>query len=95
MTAYSTDLAMMSDFVTATAKVNETIAFRLNAVEERLAALHSQWHGAAAEQHQANARSWNQSMQQMRTELADLKTAVDSARSAYDDTVTHNQRMWP
>ncbi|MFE3988274.1 WXG100 family type VII secretion target [Nocardia tengchongensis] len=92
---YRTDLNEMRRLIDRATKIETTIEKRLDDIEKRVAALHIQWSGVAAEAHSAAHDRWIRATREMHQALTDLRTGTDRAHGVYTDVVATNRKMWP
>ncbi|MFF0818285.1 WXG100 family type VII secretion target [Rhodococcus sp. NPDC003318] len=76
-------------------RIGRQFELRIAEVEREIASLHVDWQGVAAEAHRGKAETWHREMTDMKTALAALETAAQSAHDGYIANVEHNMRMWP
>ncbi len=95
MSGYRADLPGMQALVDAAAKLEQGIEERVDAVTRTVAALHVEWVGDTADAHQAASAAWVAGAGEMKDALAQLRTALDTARTAYHGVGVLNHGMWP
>lgn len=63
-------------------------------VEARVAQVHDEWHGPAAEAHALAQAEWERGLTVMRGALEDIRAGAERARTRYEESATDNELMW-
>lgn len=92
---FRVDLVGMQSLVDHAAGLEKRIEDRLREIQDRLADLHVDWSGTAAEAHRIASGEWAAGAAEMNTALAELRAALDHARSVYQQAGVANVAMWP
>ncbi len=95
MSDYRADLPGMQALIDGATRLEQSIDERVDAVARTVAALHVDWAGDAADAHQAASVAWAAGAGEMEDALAQLRTALDTARTAYRSVGVLNHGMWP
>ncbi len=85
----------MQLLIDTAAKLEQSIEARVDAVARKVDELHVDWVGDAADSHRQAAATWGAGAGEMKDALAQLRSALDAARSAYHGVGTVNHGMWP
>lgn len=92
---FRVDLVGMQSLVDKAADLEKRIEDRLAQIQGRVAELHIHWSGQAAEAHHIASEDWVTGAAEMNAALAELRAALDHARSAYLQAGQTNVGMWP
>ncbi len=95
MSDYRADLPGMQALIDAATRLEQGIGERVDAVTRTVDALHVQWDGDTADAHRAASAAWVAGAGEMKDALAQLRTALDTARTAYRGVGVLNHDMWP
>lgn len=95
MTSYSVDTERVLALVAKARQIGQQIEQRIADVEREVEGLHIEWESEAATAHRSKHDTWQSEMQDMKSALNDLETAVRSAHDRYLANVEHNRGMWP
>lgn len=92
---FRVDLAGMQSLVDQAADLEKRIEDRLRDIQTRVADLHIGWSGQAAEAHRSASAEWAAGAVEMNTALAELRAALEHARTVYTQAGHTNVGMWP
>ncbi|WP_280267576.1 WXG100 family type VII secretion target [Nocardia wallacei] len=92
---FRVDLVGMQSLVDKAADLEKRIDDRLRDIETRVAGLHIDWTGQAAEAHRTATTEWATGAAEMNTALGELRAALEHARSVYQQAGQTNVGMWP
>lgn len=84
----------LADIVGDMAKFDSDAESVCNDAEQTVARLHQSWTGEAADAQRAAHERWTKGASEMRSAVADLRKAGDTAYANYTDAVRANQGMW-
>ncbi len=85
----------MQSLVDQAAGLEKRIEDRLRDIQTRVTELHINWSGQAAEAHRIASTEWATGAAEMNTALAELRAALEHARSVYQGAGQTNVDMWP
>jgi WXG100 family type VII secretion target len=92
---YRVDLVGMQDLIDKAAGLEKQIDDRLRDIQKKIADLHVDWRGQAAESHRQASAAWAAGAAEMNTALGELRKALERARSVYQAAGQTNYGMWP
>jgi ESAT-6 family protein len=94
MTRVAVDLDRLAALIERAAVFQSRLE-RLGAeVEARVAAVHAEWHGAAASAHAAAHAQWRVGAGEVDAALAMLRSIASGAHANYAAAAAANRRMW-
>ncbi|KZM68546.1 WXG100 family type VII secretion target [Nocardia terpenica] len=92
---YRVDLDGMQTLIDKAAGLEKRLEDRLGEIRTRIADLHINWVGDAAQAHATASAEWAAGAAEMNTALGELRQALDRARGAYHAVGPTNYEMWP
>ncbi|WP_045820850.1 WXG100 family type VII secretion target [Williamsia herbipolensis] len=84
----------LADIVSAMARFDSDAESVCSDVDKTVASLHTTWTGEAADAQRAAHDRWTKGAAEMRSAVADLRKAGDTAHTNYTAAVTANTEMW-
>jgi WXG100 family type VII secretion target len=90
MTDYRVDLAHLEDVTRRMEGLNSFVADSLREIDERIATVQGNWSGEAADAHAEAHQEWTVAAEKIRSGLAKMRAAADSARKEYEAAVAAN-----
>ncbi|MFQ6397074.1 WXG100 family type VII secretion target [Nocardia sp. KC 131] len=93
MTEFRVDLDHLDNVTARIAGLSGFLEESLSGVDQRMAAMHLTWSGAAADQHAEAHREWATGAADARDGIELMRKAAVAAHGAYSDGIAANLRM--
>lgn len=91
---FAVDLDELARVIGVMGACEEALSELTRRIDARVASLHLDWQGPAAQAHRLAHEEWGRGLQTMRLALADFRVAADVARANYDEAVAANVEVW-
>ena len=91
---FTVNTELLADIVTDMAKFDSDAVSVCRDAEQTVDRLHGSWTGEAANAQRAAHERWTRGADEMRSAVADLRKAGDTAHANYTAAVQANQEMW-
>jgi WXG100 family type VII secretion target len=91
---YHVDLDRLDDIVAQLRGLAEFLREHLTELDRRVAALHDDWHGTAAQAHADAHREWAAGAAEFADGVARMSRAAEHAHRRYLDAATANTRIF-
>ncbi|WP_280430102.1 WXG100 family type VII secretion target [Nocardia brasiliensis] len=92
--SYTVDLVHLDAVTARIAGLQGFVEDSLNGVDQRVAAIHREWSGAAATAHAEAHAKWQTGATAVREGIAAMRAAAATAHTAYSDGIAANLRMF-
>lgn len=91
---FTVNTEQLADIVADMAKFDTDAESVCREADQTVARLHGAWTGEAADAQRAAHERWTHGAAEMRSAVADLRKAGDTAHANYTAAVEANQEMW-
>ncbi|MFI6995931.1 WXG100 family type VII secretion target [Nocardia sp. NPDC050175] len=91
---YTVDLVHLETVTARIAALQGFVEDSLTGVDQRVAAVHREWTGAAATAHATAHQHWQAGAQDVRDGIAAMRAAAVTAHTAYSAGIAANLRMF-
>jgi WXG100 family type VII secretion target len=92
--AFAVDVELLQGVVDRMTGFAHSLDEQLADVERRVARLHHEWSGAAADEHAQAHAAWLAGAREMHAAVVTLRRIAAAAQRNYGEAIAANRRMW-